>query len=270
MQQEQFDIAIQLHGGGRYSNPFILKLGAKITVGTKTADATGLDINIPYIYYQNEILRWLEVVLSIGAKTADISPKLNPLLSDINQARKALGQIKPKSVIIHPGASDLRRRWSPHYFAKVGDWLVDQGYQVLLTGSDSEKQLISQVETNMHHPAINLSGRLSLSALVGLISLVDLIIANDTGPLHLAQALGTKAVGLFWCGNLINAGFITRTRYRPLSSWMVSCPLCHQPIASQNHPFKPFKKNCRHETSFVAEITVDQVVSVAQDLLSLQ
>src|SRR4051794_14208435 len=67
MQNEEFDIAFQLHGGGRNSNPFLLRLGAKVTVGLRTPDAASLSINVPYIYYFNESLRYLEVVAKVGA-----------------------------------------------------------------------------------------------------------------------------------------------------------------------------------------------------------
>ena len=47
MRARRFDLAVQLHGGGRYSNPFLLKLGARHTVGTRTADAAGLERSVP-------------------------------------------------------------------------------------------------------------------------------------------------------------------------------------------------------------------------------
>ena len=52
MVQEGFDLAIQVHGGGRYSNPFVLRLGAGMTVGLKTPDAVPLDRWVSYIYFQ--------------------------------------------------------------------------------------------------------------------------------------------------------------------------------------------------------------------------
>src|SRR3954451_9716007 len=76
MQEEQFDIAFQIHGGGKNSNPFLLRLGAKLTVGLKTPDAAALDINVPYIYYFNETLRYLEVVSRVGAKTKNLEPQI--------------------------------------------------------------------------------------------------------------------------------------------------------------------------------------------------
>ena len=61
MQQEQFDLACQFHGGGRHSNPFLLRLGARLTTGLKTPDAAALDRWIPYRYYQQEVARYSEM-----------------------------------------------------------------------------------------------------------------------------------------------------------------------------------------------------------------
>ncbi|WP_375154265.1 glycosyltransferase family 9 protein, partial [Paenarthrobacter sp. CM16] len=58
MQARTFDVAFQMHGGGRFSNPFLLRLGARHTVGTRTRDAVPLERNLDYIYYQNEPDRW--------------------------------------------------------------------------------------------------------------------------------------------------------------------------------------------------------------------
>ena len=63
----KFDLAVQLHGGGRFSNPFLLRLGARHTVGTGTPDAARLERTVPYVYYQHEPLRALEVAGLAGA-----------------------------------------------------------------------------------------------------------------------------------------------------------------------------------------------------------
>lgn len=86
MKQEQFDVAIQLHGGGKNSNPFLLKLGAKLNVGLKTQNAPPFYKWIPYVYYHNEVLRYLEVVSLIDAKTKHISPTITVTNNDKKEA----------------------------------------------------------------------------------------------------------------------------------------------------------------------------------------
>ncbi len=76
MQERRIDLAVQLHGGGRYSNPFLLRLGARHTVGTRTADAASLERTVPYVYYQHEPLRALEVAGFAGAFPEDLEARL--------------------------------------------------------------------------------------------------------------------------------------------------------------------------------------------------
>jgi ADP-heptose:LPS heptosyltransferase len=115
--------------------------------------------------------------------------------------------------------------------------------------------------------ALDLSGTLSLSGIVGLLSLARLVISNDTGPLHLAGAVGTPTVGIYWCGNLINANPLTRTRHRALASWMITCPLCGADMANPQAAMSAAHRECTHDVCFVAGVTVHDVLASATDLL---
>ena len=107
--------------------------------------------------------------------------------------------------------------------------------------------------------AQNLCGRLSLSGLTGLLSRCYMLVSNDSGPLHLAAAVGTATVGIYWCFNLINAGPITRLRHRPLVSWRLTCPVCGDDRS---------RASCDHRASFVAGIPTEEVAVAALDLFS--
>lgn len=76
MRAEGFDLACQMHGGGRYSNPFLLALGARHTVGTAPPDAAPLERTLPYVYYQHEVVRRLETVALAGAPSVGPEPTL--------------------------------------------------------------------------------------------------------------------------------------------------------------------------------------------------
>lgn len=101
------DLAVQLHGGGRYSNPFLLRLGARHTVGTRTPDAAHLERSIPYLYYQHEPLRALEVAGFAGAYPRDLEARLVPSRHPDYHTRTDDGGGEPL-VVIHPGATDPR------------------------------------------------------------------------------------------------------------------------------------------------------------------
>lgn len=266
MQEEQFDIAFQMHGGGRNSNPFLLRLGAKLTVGLKTPDAAALDINVPYIYYFNEVLRYLEVAGRAGAKTTNIEPHLIVTGKDISEAKNILNNPEQKPVaVIHPGASDIKRRWPGKNFAETADYLIELGNHVVITGLGWEREIVNAVINNMAHKNVvqDLSDELSLGGSTGLLSFADIIISNDTGPLHVARALQTPTIGLYWFANIINASPMTTALNRSLLSFTMNCPLCG---ASSLH-FNEYIGDCKHQASLIADITVGEVKKTIDELI---
>lgn len=257
MRGEQFDLAIQMHGGGRHSNPFTLRLGAAMTVGMKTPDAVALDRWMPYVYFQPEILRYLELVSLVGADPVVLEPRLAVTPGDLAEAVRVVPETDKPLVALHPGAGDPRRRWSPEYFAEVGDALAAAGAHVVVIGTRGERDIDEAVVCAMRARAQNLCDRLSLCGLAGLLSRCRVVISNDSGPLHLARAVGSATMGLYWCFNLVTAGPITRTRHRSLSSWRLDCPVCG--LNCVHHL-------CEHAVSFIDDIAPDEVIEQALEL----
>jgi ADP-heptose:LPS heptosyltransferase len=257
---EGFEIALQMHGGGRSSNPFVTALGARVTAGLRAPDASGLDRCVPYAYYQPEIFRCLEVVGLVGAAPVTHEPVFELTERDHAQARTVLGEPTRPRVVLHPGAADQRRRWPAERFAAVGDALAAVGVEVLVTGTGRERALVDAVCAAMRLPARPVVDELTVPGLAALLAGSALLVANDTGPLHLAAAVGTRTVGLFWVGNMINSAALERTRHRPLISWTIQCPECGADCTRS--------VRCRHAVSFIADIPVDEVVRESLDLLA--
>ncbi|HEX7634157.1 MAG TPA: glycosyltransferase family 9 protein, partial [Noviherbaspirillum sp.] len=90
MQEEEFDLAFQLYGGGRYSNPFIKRFGARLTIGLKAADAEPLDRWLPYGSPQNKRLQFLEVAALAGADTLRLGPELHVTACDRREVARIL------------------------------------------------------------------------------------------------------------------------------------------------------------------------------------
>ncbi|HEX7022871.1 MAG TPA: glycosyltransferase family 9 protein, partial [Trueperaceae bacterium] len=257
MAAERFDLALQLHGGGRYSNPFVRRLGARMTAGLKTPDAQPLDRWVPYVYFQHEVLRYLEVAALVGAPPVSLAPCLELMPADHQEAAEVVPASGGPLVVLHPGASDPRRRWPVKRFAAVGDALAGKGARIAVTGTGPEGVLVDELVDAMCAPAMNLCDRLSLGGLAGLLKRATLLVSNDSGPLHVATALGGRTVGLFWCANLINGGPLYRTRHRPLLSWRLECPACGQNCMTGR---------CQHKASFLDGISVEEVLAEALDL----
>jgi ADP-heptose:LPS heptosyltransferase len=162
-------------------------------------------------------------------------------------------------VALHPGASSPDRRWPPAKFAAIGDTLAAAGAHVVVTGTIEERSIVEAVIDGMAADAQDFSGELSLGGLAGLLARSRVIVSNDTGPLHLAAAVGTATVGIYWCFNLINGGALTRARHRPVVSWQLECPICHKNHA---HDY------CSCGASFVANVPVEDVRAAALELFT--
>lgn len=259
MAAEHFDLAIQLHGGGRYSNPFTRRLGARVSIGLKSPDAEPLDAWVPYFYFQPEVLRYLEVVSLVGATPVTLEPDFCVKSADhVEVDRLRLADDRPW-VVIHPGATDGRRRWPAEQFATVADHLADAGARVIVSGGRNECAMVDAVVGAMRREPVALCDRLSTGGLAALLARAHVVVSNDSGPLHLAGAVGTRTVGLFWCGNFINGAPLTRQRHHPFMSWRLDCPTCGR---------NTLRDNCEHRASFVADIPVADVQQAAAALLA--
>jgi ADP-heptose:LPS heptosyltransferase len=259
---DAYDLAIQLHGGGRNSNAFIRGLGARVTVGSRTPDAPALDRWVPYEHFQWEVARYLEIVALVGARPGALEPRLAVTSTDRAAAVEALpGLSGTPYVVLHPGATDPRRRWPVERFAEVGRAIRATGRRPVITGTTAERELTESLAHALGDDALCpplVADRLSLPALLGLLAGGDLVVSNDTGPLHLAMAAGTPTVGLFWIGNMINAGPPTRARHRPQISWRVTCPTCGVAATAPR---------CVHDEPWIDDIATDVVVASAERLL---
>ncbi len=258
MAREHFDLALQLYGGGRHSNPFVRHLGARTTAGLQTPDAEALDRVVPYIYFQHEILRCLEVVSLVGAEMTWPEPRLAVTERDLAEAYAGVPESSRPLAVLHPGVGDGRRQWPAVKFAEVGNALREAGALVVVIGTEPEQPLIEAVMDGMGGQAQDLCGRISLGGLAGLLSRTSVVVSNDSGPLHMGAAVGAATVGIYWCGNMINAAPITRARHRPLVSWRLDCSICGRNCVYDN---------CEHHDSFVADIPVEDVTAAALDLL---
>ena len=102
-------------------------------------------------------------------------------------------------VALCPGSINSRaKRWPVERYAALADKLIERlNAKVLLVGSAAEAEVSAAVNAQMRHKAVDLTGKTSLAELVALLSLVDLLVTNDTGPAHIAAALGRPTLVIF-------------------------------------------------------------------------
>jgi ADP-heptose:LPS heptosyltransferase len=260
---ERFDLAVQLQGGGRYSNPFVRRLGARVTAGSQAPDAPPLDHTVPYTGYQHEIHRFLEVAGLVGATPVTLEPRLQVTAADRAEAAAILAADDRPLVVLHPGANDPRRCWPVERLAVVGSELARKGARLAVVGTAAEQPLAERLLATLDGDAVDLTGRLGLGGLVGLLERATLLVGNDSGPRHLAAAVGTATVAVYWCVSLGSYGPLYRARHRAPTAWRLHCPVCG---ANGLH------QDCRssHAVSFVADITTEEVLAEALDLLATE
>lgn len=261
----RYDLAVQLHGGGAASNPLIRSLGARRTIGLRADGAPPLDATVPYRYYQAEVFRFLEVVGLVGAAGPPEYPEVELLPRERAVAADLLPGDGPWAAL-HAGAGDPRRRWPTERFAAAADGLAAAGVRPVLVGSTADEPASAAVLAAARGRIHDLTGRTDLGTLAAVLRRCAVVVANDSGPLHLARAAAAATVGLYWCGNAINAAPTTRTRHRPLLSWVVHCPVCGFDTSTAGFPHRP-GEGCAHRPSFLGQIPVAEVLEEALDLV---
>lgn len=164
-----------------------------------------------------------------------------------------------KLIVICPGASYKNKQWLPSRFAQVADELLqDSANFVVMIGGPDDVDLNNSIAAAMKNKTVNYAGRLSLLQSAALLHRSSLVITNDSGMMHLAQAQKVPVVAIFGATSR-ELGFYPLPEQSRVVEKMIGCrPCTHKGL---NHcPKKHF--NCMNL------ITSDEVLASARDLLS--
>lgn len=100
--------------------------------------------------------------------------------------------------IIHPSARWPNKRWPGRHFAQLADGLIAQErMRIMIVASGNEASQVGAMSRHMSQPVINLAGQTDLLQLAALLRRANLLVTNDSGPMHLAAAVGTPVVAIF-------------------------------------------------------------------------
>jgi ADP-heptose:LPS heptosyltransferase len=199
MQRRRFDLALQMHGNGQYTNQLLLLLGAKITAGFVQAGGHCPDERrfMPYPDHLPEADRHLALLRHLGIPTDGNRLEFPLDMHDATAFRtlQASHGLQPGTyVCLHPGGRGSSRRWAPHLFSLVADRLVRAGYRIVITGTEEERPLAQAVMAHMREEVTDLVGQTDLGTVGVLLTQSSLLIANDTGVSHVAAALRVPSV----------------------------------------------------------------------------
>jgi ADP-heptose:LPS heptosyltransferase len=252
------DTALIFHVSQRPIIPFCHLIGAKEVIGTENL-CKGLDTlltkRLP-LKYEHEILRRLAIVEQTGAKPQGLAMEMYLQNKDHSYIQHFLRQRNVPDYIpiigLHPGAKDLFKQWHPDGFIAVGKRLTEEhGCQIIVTGNADEKDLVCKIADNIPR-AIPIYGQLNIHQLAALQKKMRLLITNDTGPMHLAAAVGTPILAIFGPTDPSLCGPIFASSYE-IIALKPTCTPC-------------LKKRCR-EPFCLLQITSDHIFQKALSFL---
>ncbi len=252
LRAEKYDVGIDFQGLLKSGILVFLSRGKRKMGYSNAREMSSFFLNEKVPFYpldKHAVERNINLVRYLGAKPDEINFPVIVAEEDrkkIDSFISAHGLSASKPLIaIHSQAGWATKRWNPLKMARFADKLVElYAAQIVFTGGSDENLSIEAIMSQMQHSSVNAAGETSLKELACLISLSRLMITVDSGPMHIASAMGTPTVVLFgptapWrTGPYCNNALIIRKQ--------LSCSPC-------------FKRECDSRTC-MEEISIDEVL----------
>lgn len=185
---------------------------------------------------RHEVRRQLDLVAAVGCVTADerlairvpaaATERITTILSQSGVSRR-----QPWTVV-HAGGTAPSRRYPPERFAEVVRGLARAGVDVVFTGGAEETDLIADIRRRAGVDAVSLAGVLDLGELAALLARAPLLVSNNTGPVHVAAAVGTPVVDLYALTNPQHTPWAVPHR---VLFHDVPCKYCYKSVCPAGH-----------------------------------
>jgi ADP-heptose:LPS heptosyltransferase len=195
--ERRFDRALVLTSFHQSPLPtaLLLRLAGVDRVGAISIDYPGSLLDLRH--HVDEMLPEPERALSLATAAGFALPPGDDGALAVRRPLPDVSHLLPAGpvVALHPGTSVPARAWPVHRFAEAAQLLTDHGYRVVVTGAPAERPLTARAAAGT--PATDLGGRTSLAELAAVLAAADAVVVANTGPAHLAAAVGTLVVSLF-------------------------------------------------------------------------
>ncbi|HEX9780913.1 MAG TPA: lipopolysaccharide heptosyltransferase II [bacterium] len=263
----RFDAALVLHPSNR-SHWIPWLAGIPVRIGYDRKSGWLLTHRMPHRKQEgerHEAAYTLELVRPLGIEppavaeaSVPVSPEAFRRVGAVLSEAGIGPEVRPLAV--HPSASCVSKRWMPERFAAVADRLAgDLGERIVLVGGKPDAVHAAATASAMRAPAVNLAGRLTVAELIALLSRCRLLLSNDSGPVHLAAAVGTPVVDIF--GR--NQRGLSPLRWGPLGDGHV---ILHKEVGCVTC----LAHNCDIEFKCLTELGVDEVYQACAAVLARQ
>jgi heptosyltransferase I len=211
MRRRQFDLVIDLQGLLR-TGLMCLASGAAVRVGFANAregsrHAYTHKIHVPDAERIHAVDRYWRVVEALGA--GDVPKRFHVPLDagEVEAVRDELAGLPRPWIAVAVGAKWVTKRWpAGHFAALLQRAQAQSGGTCLFVGTGDDTATSQDVIRDLGGAARDFTGRTSLPRLAALLSLSDVMVANDTGPLHLAAALGRPCIAPYTCTRVAKHG----------------------------------------------------------------
>lgn len=204
LRRREFDLAIDLQGLLR-SGLMTAATGAKVRVGLadfREGSTWFYTHRIPPPPPDSHAVdRLLRVAEAFGADISSPRHVIPFAETDRQWARSMLAGVARPRLALNLGARWPTKRWPPEHFAEVARRARrERGAGLVATGAPEDAPAVAALVARIDpHPILNLCGQTTLPQLAALASESDVVLSNDTGPLHLAAAVGARVVGVYTC-----------------------------------------------------------------------
>ena len=204
LRHQKYDLLIELRGDWRIIWFSVLKGSSRRLCRASLQIASKLGIK--RFSSIHEASRNLDILRHVGIQTPIHNPTFSISTENKQWTTTFLAEQDIKHdvpiVTIHPGSPVDTKRWMPERFAELADWLIDHNQaQILFVGVPDEIPIISQIQASMEQESINIAGMTTIPQLASILEKSSMFIGNDSGPMHLAAAVGTPTIGIYGPGD---------------------------------------------------------------------
>ena len=207
------------------------------------------------------VVNHLETVAPLGIDASDLDLELYTSADDDAYAEKLFASLNlagKKVVALNPGASHPVNRWHTRNFALLVDRIEKElSARVLIIGGKGDLELSRQIVTLTRNKPLVLTGNTDLLQLAAVLRNCDLLVSADTGPMHLATAVGTRVLALFGAADPERTGPVG-AGHRVIQAGAVQCVPCRS-------------RKCNNTLSMecMEKITVDEVFTTVTEMLEM-